>query len=55
MFDNTRITADRRYDQYIMRAGVDTLRGCRIDKMYPLTEAQVQEIEMLVRSAGSGN
>ena len=55
MFDNTTITADRRYDQYIMRTGVDTLRGCRIDKMYPLTEAQVQEIEALVKSAGAGN
>ena len=55
MFDNTTVTADRRYDRNIMRTGIDTLRGCRIDKMYPLTEAQVQEIEALVKTAGAGN
>jgi hypothetical protein len=38
-----------------MRTGIDTLRGCRIDKMYPLTEAQAQEIEALVKMAGGGN
>ncbi len=55
MYDNTSITADRRYDHNVMRRGIDTLRGCRIDKMYPLTEAQVLEIEALVETAGSGN
>jgi hypothetical protein len=55
MFDNTTITADKRYDRFIMRRGVDTLRGCRIDKIYPLTEAQAQEIEALVKTAGGGN
>ena len=55
MVDNTSITADRRYDHNVMRRGIDTLRGCRIDKMYPLTEAQAQEIEVLANSAGSGN
>jgi hypothetical protein len=39
----------------MMRRGIDTLRGCRIDRMYPLTEAQVLEIEALVKTAGSGN
>ena len=53
--DNTRITPDRRYDHNAMRRGIDTLRGCRIDRMYPLTEAQAQEIEALVKSAGGGN
>jgi len=55
MFDNTTITADRRYDRYVMRRGVDTLRGCRIDKIFPLTEAQAEEIEALAKSAGDGN
>ena len=55
MFDNTSITPDRRYDHNVMRRGIDTLRGCRIDRMYPLTEAQKQEIEALVKSADSGN
>ncbi len=55
MHDNTSITADRRYDHNVMRRGIDTLRGCRIDKMYPLTEAQAQEIEALAATAHSGN
>ena len=55
MFDNTTITADRRHDLQFMRRGIDTLRGCRIDKIYPLTEAQAQEIEALAKAAGDGN
>ena len=55
MFDNTTITADRRHDRHTMRRGLDTLRGCRIDKIYPLTEAQAQEIEALAKTAGGGN
>ena len=55
MYDNTSITPDRRYDHNVMRRGIDTLRGCRIDRMYPLTESQVLEIEALVKTVGSGN
>lgn len=55
MYDRTSVTPDWRYDHNVMRPGIDTLRGCRIDKMYPLTEAQVQEIEALVKTAGDGN
>ncbi len=53
--DNTRVIPDRRYDHNVMRRGIDTLRGCRIDRMYPLTEAQALEIEALVETPGSGN
>lgn len=52
MFDNTTVTADRRYDHNVMRRGIDTLRGCRIDRMFPLTDAQAEEIEVLARNAG---
>lgn len=52
MFDNTRITPDRRYDHNVMRRGIDTLRGCRIDGMYPLTDAQAEEIKALAQNAG---
>jgi hypothetical protein len=52
MFDNTSVTADRRYDHNVMRRGIDTLRGCRIDRMIPLTEAQAEEIRALAQSAG---
>jgi hypothetical protein len=55
MFDNTRVTPDRRTDHNHISRGFDTLRGCRIDKIYPLTEAQAQEIEALVEAAGGGN
>ena len=55
MYDRTSVKPDRRYDHNVMRRGIDTLRGCRIDRMYPLTEAQAQEIEALAKSAGDGN
>ena len=55
MTDNTTITPDRRYDYNAMRRGIDTLRGCRIDRMYPLTEAQALEIEALARTTSRGN
>jgi hypothetical protein len=55
MYDNLSITPDRRYDHNVMRRGIDTLRGCRIDRMYPLSEAQALEIEALVQTADSGN
>jgi hypothetical protein len=55
MVDNTSITADRRYDHNVMRQGIDTLRGCRIDKIYPLTDAQAQEIEALANTGGNRN
>ena len=55
MYDNLSVTPDRRYDHNVMRRGIDTLRGCRIDRMYPLTEAQAQEIEALAKTMGSGN
>ena len=53
--DNTRVTPDFRYDHNVLRSRIDTLRGCRIDRIYPLTEAQKQELEALVRSYGGGN
>ena len=52
MFDNTKITPDRRYDHNVMRRRFDTLRGCRIDGMYPLTDAQAEEIRALAENAG---
>lgn len=55
MYDHTSATPDRRYDHNVIRRGIDTLRGCRIDRMYPLTEAQAQEIEVLVKTVGDGN
>ena len=55
MYDNTSIKPDRRYDHNVMRRGIDTLRGCRIDRMFPLTEAQAQEVEALAKTDERGN
>lgn len=44
--DNSFITADERFDNYI-RSKTDTLRGCRIEAIYPLTKAQADEIRDL--------
>lgn len=51
--DNMTVTPDRRSDNYL-RAGVDTLRGCVIYKIYPLTEAQATEIRGLGEAPREG-
>lgn len=53
--DNTTIVGDRRYDHNRLRANEDTLRGCRIGKIYPLTEAQATELRQLGKELGEGN
>lgn len=41
--DPTRVTPDIRKDNRI-RKGFDSLRGCRIDEIYAMTDAQAEEI-----------
>lgn len=53
--DNTRITPDERWDANRVRARFDTIRGCRIAKIYGLTEAEVAEIENIGEAPGSRN
>ena len=53
--DNTRIIADRRWDANTVSAKFDTLRGCRIAKIYRLTEAEVAELENIGEAPGSRN
>lgn len=53
--DNTRITGDHRYDHNRMRVNEDTIRGCRIAKIYPLTEAQATELRNLGVGPGERN
>lgn len=53
--DNTLITGDFRYDHNRMRVNEDTIRGCRIAKIYPLTEAQATELKNLGHGPGQGN
>lgn len=53
--DNTMIAGDHRYDHNRLRVNEDTLRGCRIGKIYPLTEAQTTELRNLGKGPGEGN
>ena len=53
--DNTTIVGDRRYDHNRLRVNEDTLRGCRIGKIYPLTEGQAIELQTLGKGPGEGN
>jgi len=53
--DNTRITPDKRWDTNTVRAKFDTIRGCRIAKIYGLTEAEVAELENIGEAPGSRN
>jgi hypothetical protein len=53
--DETRVVADQRNFGNTVRAKFDTLRGCRIAKLYPLTEDEVAELEAIGESPGSRN
>jgi hypothetical protein len=53
--DNTRIVADVRYDSRHIHSRFDTIRGCRIRKIYALDEAAAAEAENLGEAPGSRN
>ena len=53
--DNTRITPDKRWDSNTVRTGFDTIRGCRIAKIYGLNEAEAAELENIGEAPGSRN
>lgn len=53
--DYNRIVADVRREGNILRARFDTIRGCRTDKLYSLTEAEAAELKQLGESPGSRN
>ena len=53
--DNTHITPDRRTDANTISARFDTIRGCRIARIYGLTEAEVAELENIGEAPGSRN
>jgi hypothetical protein len=52
--DETPVVADVRHGNEI-QARFDTLRGCRIAKMYALNEAEVIELQDIGESPGSRN
>lgn len=51
--DNTRIVPDVRDEPNLIRARFDTLRGCRIHRIYPLTEAEAAELKEIGDSPGA--
>ena len=53
--DKTTITPDVRADPNYIRARFDTLRGCRISKIYALTEAEAEELSDIGEAPGSRN
>ena len=53
--DHTRITPDKRWDANTIRSRFDTIRGCRIHRIYGLTEAEVAELENIGEAPGSRN
>lgn len=50
--DDQRVTPDARWDAQTIRARFDTLRGCRIEQIFGLTEADVTELKQLGESPG---
>jgi len=51
--DNTRIKPDIRREAHVIRAKFDTIRGCRIESIYPVNEGQVEELKSLGNVPGS--
>jgi len=49
------VVPDRRDSSNTIRAKFDTLRGCRIASIYPLTEDEVAELRDIGESPGSRN
>jgi hypothetical protein len=52
---SSRIVPDRRWELNTVRPRFDTLRGCRIDKIYALSEAEAEELEHIGEPPGSRN
>ena len=55
LLDNTRIVPDKRWDNNSISAGFDTIRGCRIAKIYALNEAEAAELKNIGEAPGSRN
>ncbi len=53
--NDSRVTPDLRREANTIRARSDTIRGCHIDKIFALTEADVAELKSLGETPGSRN
>jgi hypothetical protein len=52
LYEQDRVSPDYRYDTNVLRPRFDTIRGCRIAKLYTLDESQAQELESLGDAPG---
>ena len=50
--DERPVTPDYRHDANMLRARFDTIRGCRIGKIYAVDKGQAQELENLGEAPG---
>ena len=53
--ESSRIVSDRRWELNTVRPRFDTIQGCRIDKIYALSEAEAEELEHIGEPPGSRN
>ena len=53
--DNSRIVADERWSANTVRARFESIRGCRIGRIFALTEEEATELENIGESPGSRN
>ena len=53
--DNSWVPADYIHDHRNLRAGEDTIRGCIVEKIYPLTNDQRIELRHLGETPGQRN
>lgn len=53
--DQYPVVPDERRNANTVSARFDTLRGCRIAKIFPLTEGEVEELRAIGESPGSRN
>lgn len=52
--NETPVVADVRHERDTIRAKFDTIRGCRMSRIFALTENDVAELESLSELQGSG-
>lgn len=53
--DNTEVTPDFRANANVIRAKFDTLRGCRIARLYALSPEEADELENIGEAPGNRN
>ena len=52
LYEQFRVPPDYRHDTNVLHARFDTIRGCRIAKLYPIEEWQAEELKNLGDAPG---